>query len=154
MRSRGIAVIASAVLITSGCDVALPQRAQIRFVSPSPMAESELPLELRWEADHIPPGGFAVFVDRAPLATGRSLRSLADRERDEACLARAACPDEEWLRARRVYLTQSTTVTVDVVDDARGSGGVHRISVIPLDAEGRRDSEMGASIEIVVKARE
>jgi hypothetical protein len=148
--SAGPALLAVGILLVgTGCDVAAPGGSSIRITAPDAMADAELPLEVRWESDETPEGGFAVFVDRAPIAPGRDLRSLARRERDTACLQRDGCPDADWLNARRVYVSDGSAAIVDALGD-NADGDVHRVSVVALDRDGRRSSDAGASVEVVV----
>jgi hypothetical protein len=150
-----LAVACGAALLLTGCGLEGPQGAGVTITSPTPMTETGLPFVVRWTASAPAPGGFAVFVDRAPLPPGKDLRWVVRKANDTACLARPACPDAAWLRSRRIYLVAGTEARVDAVSqpaNGRG-GGVHRVSVIPLAALGRRTSEAGDSVELVVGNR-
>jgi hypothetical protein len=147
-------VVGTAVTTLAGC-AAWPGGGELRITAPAAMSARRLPLEVRWTARSVPAGGFAVFVDRAPIPPGKSLRWLADRERDLACLARAGCPDAAWLHARRVQVVRTRAAAIDAVDEKGGKiAGVHHVSVVPLDERGRRDGEAGDVLEVVVKGGE
>ena len=117
------------------------------------MAKVRTPVEVRWDASHVPAGGFAVFVDRSPLPPGKDLRWIVDRAYDRACLADPACPDASWLRSHRIYVVHTTAATITTVESSGHDrhGGVHRVSVVPLDRDGRRLDEGGDSVELVIE---
>lgn len=151
LRATGAGVAAVVGLV--GCGVTLPAESAVEITAPAAMATHELPLEVRWEAPRVPAGGFAVFVDRAPVAPGQDLRSIARAEDDRACLDRPTCPDASWLRARGIYLVHDRAATIQSFDTVgkQRDGGVHRITVVPLDADDRRPDESGDVAEVVVE---
>jgi hypothetical protein len=96
---------------------------------------------LRWTATERPRGfaKFAVFIDRVPVAPGRSIDSIAD----DACKRRPNCPDATYLRSLNVYLTTEPRLEILTVPLVPGISGrakepTHTASVVYIDTKGRR----------------
>jgi hypothetical protein len=142
-------------LLTSGCGIsglAFRQDDRLSFVTPDDRAEVTLPLTVRWEVEDfdVPADGFyAVFVDRAPQPPGRTLTWLA--RNDDSCRAADSCPDEAWFAERDVFPTKETELRIDRLparaDDRRE---FHEVTVVLVDAEGRRIGETGWTLEFQV----
>jgi hypothetical protein len=150
--------LGAALLITSAvmsaCGMRDPGASAITITAPGAMAGAATPLTVRWRSSITPSGGFAVFVDRAPMRPGRDLRSIVRRENDKACLQRPACPDATWLGARGIYVVDGRAVTIPTVEvpaDGKG-GGVHKVSVVALGRSARRTDDAGATVEFVLRA--
>ncbi len=96
---------------------------------------------------------FAVFVDQEPMPVGENLEWVA--RDDDSCRDTPDCPDLGYLNARAIFVTSSTSVRVDtVLTSPRGrelSEGLHRMVVVLLDADGRRQGEPVASREFFVE---
>jgi hypothetical protein len=112
------------------------------------------PLAVRWTTNDLAlgePGGptqFAVFVDRAPLHPGQSL----DSRGDDACRRTPGCPDDSYLRDRFIYLTRDTSLTLETLPAKSGSNRTgakhaHEVTIVLLDADGRRHGEAAWSVE-------
>lgn len=118
-------ITASAVtaVMLSGCAVHglnLVEDRRLRMEAPGDQQTVRLPVTLRWAAHGIDPAlTYGVFVDRAPIRPGQTLRSLAKDAEDDACLARPDCPDAAWLAGRGVFLTRSPFVVLSALPDRR-----------------------------------
>jgi hypothetical protein len=153
---RAGAVVAVAVAL-SGCAVsglAFREDERVDIVEPGDREATSLPVTIRWTADvDAVDGGpyFAVFVDRAPIRPGQSLRALAD----DTCNRTAGCPDVAYLRDRFVYVTDELEVTVDVLPQRSGqrtsADDRHEATVVLVDAEGRRVGEAAYTVEFTVE---
>jgi len=89
---------------------------------------------------------FAVFVDQQPMPVGATVAWVA---RDDTGCTPPGCPDVTYLQAHGVYLTATTSVRVDgVLSSLRGrqtSNGEHELTIVLLDAGGRRVGEEAVS---------
>jgi hypothetical protein len=112
------------------------------------------PLAVRWTTkglDLAEPGGptrFAVFVDRAPIHPGQSMSAVGD----DVCRRTPGCPDEGYLRDRFIYLTRGTSLTLETLPAKSGSNrtgakDAHDVTIVLLDADGRRHGESSWSVE-------
>jgi len=124
----------------------------IQITSPANRASVLLPLQITWTAPsiHSSPDGpyFAVFVDRAPVQPGQSLRALAD----SSCNSTPGCPDVSYLADRFVYVTDTTSVTVDAlpapIAASRSTiGDLHQATIVLIDGNGRRIGETAYTVE-------
>jgi hypothetical protein len=89
-----------------------------------------------------PAGSFAVFVDRAPVQPGKTLRSIAGG--DAACQRDPTCPNADYLAQRRVYATKQPSIELTEVAPLRASRDqvqLHTVTVVLLDGSGRRVGE-------------
>jgi hypothetical protein len=91
---------------------------------------------------------FGVFVDRQPMRPGQSLRVFGD----DACKRTRGCPDAHYLAQRRVYVTTEEGLSLDALPSHldRYSGTAHEITVVLLDADGRRIGEAAYTVEFFV----
>jgi hypothetical protein len=143
MRTLLLAFALAATSCTaSGID--LQRDRAISIESPPQRRTVALPLEVSWTVSGPAPAHYALFFDRAPMAVGKDIRSL--REEDDACRRRPGCPDDVWLRARDIYVTGDTTITIDALRDTRPPRRPqdredHRLVIVPLDSKLRRTSE-------------
>lgn len=147
--------LALVALVTPACSAthfAFRADDRLRIVAPGTHQQAVLPVEVRWETS-LPPkaaGGpsFAVFVDRAPVRPGQSLRAVGD----DACRRDASCPDAQYLRERYVFLTDGHSVTVDTLPQESSSAreraeGTHEATVVLIDSDGRRVGETAYVVE-------
>ena len=151
--------LVAAIVSLAGCsvtDLAFEEDDRVDIVEPADRADATLPVTIRWTADDLDDaeGGpfFAVFVDRAPIRPGQSLRSLAD----EACNRTDGCPDLAYFRDRHVYVTDDLEVTVDALPAQSGQRTAaddrHEATIILLDGEGRRLGEAAYTVQFTVDA--
>lgn len=161
-RPAAAALACAAVLTGCTTDLAFRVDDRVRFVSPTDRADVRLPVTLDWEVEGFEVTGpgeardkdsgyFAVFVDRAPMPPGKSLRWLA--RKDNSCRPDDGCPDEEYLRTRGVYTTTATELVLEqlprVGDEDRRER--HRATVVLLDAAGHRIGESAYEIAFDVE---
>jgi hypothetical protein len=103
-----------------------------------------------------------VFVDGTPIAPGKSLRSMVNKN-DFQCKSNPDCPvspslvpDQTWLSARQVFLTRQQSVQLDSVTylqgELNGRGNkYHQVTVVPLDSRGVRPSEAAWTIYFKIR---
>jgi hypothetical protein len=125
---------------------------RVDIVAPGDRDDVRVPVTIRWRST-IPArrdGGpyWAVFVDREPIRPGQSLRAVAD----EACNRTPGCPDAAYLRDRSVYLTDRTSVRIDVLpeggsDERESARDRHEATIVVVDASGHRVGESAWSVE-------
>lgn len=155
--ARWAALTALPLVLAAGCvdvsELQFVQDDRLTFDAPGSRELVETPLQLSWamtdfevvERGQGEPsddaGYFAVFVDRAPVEPGETLEEVAGR--DDVCRRDPACPDEQYLADRGVYVTTTPSLTIDLVP-ALGSTEeieLHDVTVILLDSRGRRIGE-------------
>ena len=140
---RSVALLALAAA-SAGCTDGLRfrQDQRLRFALPAERAEVRVPLEVKWRARDLPPGVvFGVFVDRHPMAPGEDVADLAAD--DPLCRPESRCPDRDWLARNRVHLTRRSRLVLRALPrgGVDGLGDRHEITVVLLDARGRRIGE-------------
>jgi hypothetical protein len=156
---RALASLVLLPLLVGACGgegrLAFTEDDRLEILQPDNEAEVRLPLRLRWKATlpHQSGGGpyFAVFVDKAPVAPGQSLRVLAD----ESCNRTAECPDAEYFRSRFVYVTDEQSIVLDVVpqrpSQRAGADDRHEAVIVLVDGEGRRIGEAAWRVAFEVR---
>lgn len=156
---RALLVAVVAALALSGCRterLAFRADVPVTIASPTDRERVTLPVvvDLTTTAQLVQRQGrhpdlplFAVFVDQEPMPVGRTLDWVA--RDDDSCREAPGCPDISYLNARAVFVTSSTSIRVDtVLTSPRGrelTGGLHRMTVVLLDVQGRREVEPVAS---------
>ena len=120
------ALLLPVIALSAGCADGLAFRVDDRvdITAPRDRETVTLPVTLRWEADGIDRGSFAIFVDRAPMRPGAPFV-----EGDDA------------------YLTTDTELVIDEVGDAADGSDRHAATIVLLDAKGRRSGE--SSFDVV-----
>jgi len=163
-------VAASIVLLvlTSSCGVSNLQfqaDQRLEFTSPKSGALVSLPATLRWKMRDFravgpgsgPPssdaGYFAVFVDRAPVRPGQTMRALASNDR--ICLRTPGCPNARYLAGLQVYTTTRPAFTLtNVADlDIAESVQLHNATIVLMDRSGHRIGESAWNIEFLLRRR-
>ena len=154
---KRVLAIALALLSLTGCWTNLDFHADHRVVLTYPREGSRvtLPLTVTWDVRNPALRGteLAVFVDRAPIAPGEEVTSVANSDRP--CRATPGCPDETYLSRRHIFTTTSTSLLVTGLIDNRPSGRPsardrHRIVIVILDASRRRAGEAAFSVDFTV----
>ena len=158
-----LATVVVALALTGCRTSALAFRADVPVTIESPAARARVALpvvvqlttteQLVQRQRHNPDRAlFAVFVDQEPMPVGRTLDWVA--RDDDSCRLAPGCPDINYLNARAIFVTSSTTVRVDtVLTSPKGrklSDGLHRMTVVLLDRNGRRAVEPVATREFFV----
>lgn len=137
-----LALALALVVSTGGCafsGIDLVEDRRVRILEPSPDQEVTMPLTIRWEADRVDGLRYGVFVDRAPIKPGATLRTVAGD--DDVCLARPDCPDTDYLNAKGVYVTQEPSLTLAGLPDLRNTDehrrDPHFATIVLLDGDRR-----------------
>jgi hypothetical protein len=169
MSGRLAAVAAALSLLTSGCvQQGLAFRVDDRLTIDAPKARSEvtLPVTVRWSVKDFtvvaPDAGgaatkdtgyFAVFVDRTPQPPGKPLSWIA--RKDRTCRVADGCPDAEYLAARNIYSTSDMSLTFEQLPrpSNKREKERHNVTIVLLDAQGRRIGESAFYVEFVVKRK-
>jgi hypothetical protein len=150
--------------VASGCrtgGLAFRADEPVAIDLPADRSTNSLPMQVSWRTTtaiasahraHPDAPLFAVFVDQAPMPVGKTVAWIA---RDDSGCKPPACPDASYLAQHGVYLTATTSVSVDAVLSAtRGretSNGQHELTVVQLDAQGRRVGEGAVSRTFFVR---
>src|SRR4051794_25673398 len=103
----------SGLILLTGCglthvqDLSFRIDRRLHFTSPANLAKLHQPVTVRWtmhdfrvaaEGSETPSpdaGYFGVFVDRAPVEPGQTMRAVASG--DDICLSNPHCPDVDYL---------------------------------------------------------
>jgi hypothetical protein len=132
---------------------------RVDIVKPGDRDEVRLPVAIDWTVRDFAVGdgrgSFGVLVDRAPQRPGHTLAWLfrgADTCKGDT--GKALCETTEFLSERGVYATTETSITLDriarlVGDDRKRQ--FHEVTVVLLDATGRRVSEGAWSVQFELK---
>jgi hypothetical protein len=166
----GVAAVTAALsLLLSGCvQQGLAFRVDDRLTIDAPEARSEvtLPVTVRWSIKDftiVDPGSgaatakdtgyFAVFVDHTPQPPGKTLAWVA--RKDRSCRKSDGCPDAQYLAARNIYSTSSTSITFDQLPrpSDKNKKERHNVTIVLLDPQGRRIGESAFYVEFTVKRK-
>jgi hypothetical protein len=126
------------------------QATQVKIISPSMDSVVQVPVILRWTSNLPQDAVYAVFVDRAPIQPGRTLKSLA--QSDAPCNKSPTCPDLQYLTQHYVFVTKSTQLSLGPLPFAgtRDRLNVHDATIVLLDGSGRRHGEAAYSVRFRV----
>ncbi len=159
MPRRALSAVAAAVVVVvlAGCSqfavdgLALRADRSLSITAPSSRSTVPTPLHVEWTDSAPRPGGsYLVLIDRAPMPPGETVRWYAKRDAD--CAATPTCPDGLYLARRGVTVSATTSVDIAIVPPLTGSkkGTYHELTIVRLDAHGRRDGESGAATQFKV----
>ncbi len=153
--------VVAALVVAPGCGVrglSFVQDDRVDIVAPDDLAEVRLPLTVDWDVEGFEvgegSGSFGVLVDRAPPPPGRTLEWLF--RDDDLCRGPGGaelCGDPQFLVDRGVHRTDASELVLGRVarrtgDDRRRE--LHEVTVVLLDAEGRRVGEGAWSVEFEI----
>ena len=156
-----LAVSATACGITHMQDLNFRVDNRLQFLSPPARTLVTTPVTVRWKMagfeveapGSAPPrrdaGYFAVFVDRAPIKPGQTMRSVASR--DEECLHKPGCPDPAYLAARQIYTGTAGSLTLQQIPPIAGDVErvqIHTITVVLMDTSGHRIGESAWELDL------
>ena len=150
-----VAALAAAFMLT-GCGVHglnFVKDTRVDIVTPHDRSKVVLPLTVRWRA-HDFAGTYAVFVDRSPQPPGHTLDWPF--RNDLTCKSaggKQLCASDGFLAAHGVHTTTDSSFAVVRVPRLTGnerSRQFHEITVVLLDAQGRRRGEGAWSVEFEV----
>ena len=171
-RRMGLARLIAAALALSaltGCvnvsQLAFTNDDRLSVVSPDDRALVTTPFTIQWriadfriakpgsEAPTKDAGYFAIFLDRAPVKPGKTLRDVA--KGDSSCKRIPTCPDQAYLADRGVFTTTGMSLQLDVVPALASKDKVqlHSVIIILLDTEGRRIGESAWRTEFKLRKR-
>lgn len=133
--------------------LAFRQDHRLEFTAPRSYELVKTPITVSWKMDDFdvvkPESGaprpstgyFAIFVDRAPVKPGHTLRDVADG--DGSCLRDPDCPDAAYLADRGVYTTTTPSVELASIPALESQEAVqlHEATVVLLDSTGHRIGE-------------
>jgi hypothetical protein len=144
-------------LSAAGCGVhglSFVQDKRVDITAPKERSKVALPVTVAWTAKGDAHHSFAVLVDQAPPRTGKTLPWLyrgMDSCRGET--GRQLCATPAFLAGRNVFRTSQTHFTVDHVNRFTGNDRrrqFHEVTVVLLDAQGRRVGEGAWSVQFEV----
>jgi hypothetical protein len=146
---RALALSLCAVL--AGCSTAdlafrVDDRLQIENLADRSTIEVPFTLEFSFDGDLLSGDAtaFGVLIDWTPPPPGKPLSDLL--RDDPACRGPQGCPDG-YLERNRIAVTTDTTYLMDNVPvgtDRQERRGFHEVTIILVDAEGRRVGESSA----------
>jgi hypothetical protein len=164
---RATLLVVAAAVVLAGCGITHPQNLNYRvdkrlhFIEPRSRTLVHAPVTVRWtirgftiEAPGTAPprrdaGYFAVFVDRAPIKPGQTVRAVASGDR--VCQDDPACPDEQYLEQRRVYTTAVPSLTLTIIPPLAGHSErvqYHAITVVLMSTDGHRLGESSWELDV------
>jgi hypothetical protein len=165
---RAPAVLA-ALLMSAGCtdysQLAFRQDSRLSISSPRSHELVTLPLALTWSMRDFEivsagtgepsknAGHFALFVDKAPIRPGHTLRDIAGR--DTSCDRDPSCPDDQYLADRGVYTTAATSFELLAVAPltSKQAEQLHDVTIVLLDSAGRRIGESSWHVQFKLRKR-
>lgn len=157
---RRLALVATLAASVTGCglthlsDLNFRVDNRLHFDAPKSRSLVHSPLTVSWTmrdftiagpgsaAPSRHAGYFAVFVDRAPIKPGETLKAVG--KGDPTCENNPKCPDKTYLNNHRVYTTTQTHLRLPLVTDIAGnheSVQMHAVTVVLLDTSGHRIGE-------------
>lgn len=140
------------LVLATGCreGLAFRQDGRVAITEPSEHAVVTVPFAVRWQVHDLPAGTrFALLVDRTPPPPGEDLAWLG--RHDPACAGAVDCLATDHLRGLRVEVTERTAARVDSVPrPSRPGPDLHDLTVVLLDASGRRLGEAAATVTVEV----
>lgn len=158
-------------LAGTGCSVsalAFVVDHRLHFVSPRSRATVTLPVTVRWTirdftiagpgagpaSSHV--GYFALFVDRAPVRPGQTLRAVASGDR--VCLHTPGCPDQTYLNDRGVYTTTNTWFTFSQIAtlntvNSHEKKELHEVTIVLMNTAGHRIGESAWYLDFWMRKR-
>jgi hypothetical protein len=160
-RAPILALVVGLVALLPACGLSglsFVQDDRVDIVTPDDRAKVDLPVRVSWTVEDFATGSgkgsFGVFVDRTPQRQGETLAWIF--RGDDACKGTSAklCAAPRYLAQRNVFQTTSRSFTIEQV--ARLSGAqsgrqFHEVTVVLLDAAGRRSGEGSWSVQFEVE---
>lgn len=159
-RHRRACVLTVFALLGASCtfsNISLRADKRITIVSPHDREDVRPPFQLRWTARDFETGPgalgsgdayYMVFVDRQPMRPGGTVKSLGD----DVCRRDPACPDEQWLNARWIFATASTSLDFEALPSTlptttrKGTKEDHTITIVLMRGD-RRVGESAFTVE-------
>ncbi|MEY2478126.1 MAG: hypothetical protein QOG87_3441 [Actinomycetota bacterium] len=160
-RARPIALVLGLLAALPACGLhglSFVQDDRVDIVRPDDRAKVDLPVRVSWTVQDFAvgpgKGSFGVFIDRTPQRSGKTLAWIF--RGDAACkgTGAATCNRLEFLAQRNVFQTTSRSFTVEQVPRLSGNQSgrqFHEVTVVLLDAAGRRSGEGAWSAQFEVE---
>jgi hypothetical protein len=123
----------------------------LSITAPANRSRVTTPLHVEWTDTAPKPGGsYLVLIDRSPMPPGETVQWFAKGDAD--CATTPTCPDELYLARRGVTVATNTSVDIAIVPPLKGSrkGTFHELTIVRLDADGRRDGETADTTQFKV----
>lgn len=166
MRALGRALLAAFVAVAvGGCAVSNLQfvtDSRVKVVAPKQQALVRMPVTIRWTVRdfHVAAPGsgqrsnagyFAIFVDRAPIRPGQTMRAVVSTDR--SCLSTPGCPSPSFLAGLGIYTTTKTSLTLRSVSPLNGYQRVqlHEAVIVLMSPDGRRIGESAWYVDFRVR---
>ena len=156
MRKLSFCLVALCFM-TTACGVhglSFVQDKRVDITAPRERSKVTLPVSIAWTVKNFH-GSFGVLVDQAPPRSGETLPWLfrgLDTCRGDT--GKALCQTRAFLAGRNVFETARPRFTVDHVDRFTGNDRrrqFHEVTVVLLDAQGRRVGEGAWSVQFEVE---
>lgn len=155
-----------AISLSAGCalqNLAFVTDTRLKIQSPKDRVLVHLPVTIRWRMRDFTVAGpgsapvsknagyFAIFVDRAPIRPGQSLRAVAAS--DLSCIHTPGCPNAAYLAERGVYTTTKDFLTLTQVGAVNSYQQVqlHTVTIVLLNTAGVRIGESGWYVDFRLK---
>lgn len=155
----------SCALLTAGCastsGMSFRQDKRLTIVSPGTNKTVRLPFTVSWtmhDFTAVRPGSqvragtgyYAIFLDKYPMAPGKSLGSLV---KNGDCAGLTGCPDAGYLAERlHVFVTSRTSYTLNSVPSSGTLGSSsHYLTIVLVDGSGRRIGDSSWTTSFTVK---
>lgn len=159
--------VLGAVTLLSACSTkgyAFRVDESIDMTAPKARSTVNLPVTITW-VDEKPPANlkadikdptaeyYGVFLDRAPLGPGKDLRSVVPK--NDSCRLTPNCPDITYLRERKIFLTATPKLTLEILEDLRASKRAtskdpHEVTVVRMRGD-RRVGEAAFRVNFFVR---
>jgi hypothetical protein len=150
MRRGAVGLLIAALLASCGVHgLSLVQDLRVKIVAPRDRSKVTLPVTVQWVDNGYQvgagQGSFGVLVDQPTPPPGQT---LAWRFRNDC----KGCVDAAFMAQRRVFSTTRTAFRVDQIGVSPSSqdGSFHQVTIVLLDAQGRRVGEGAWSFEFTV----
>ena len=157
MTRRLSCLLALVALVGAGCgfsNLNFRTDHRLHWTTPKDRALVQVPFTVTWTfpGGSLHGGSFAIFVDRAPIKPGQTLRAVAGG--DKSCKIDPTCPSTDYLNQRKVYTTTSSSLSLPQIlplTGNRDSVQLHQLTVVVLNASGHRVGEAAWTREFKVR---
>lgn len=134
-------------------DLSFVQDARIDIVAPTDRQQVRLPVRVDWTARDFD-GTFGVLVDREPPRPGKTLASIFNSA--DICKGvdgAAECAKASFLEERGVFETDDTSIRITRLPEKTDGDRreFHDVTIVLLDANGRRIGESGWTVQFELK---
>jgi hypothetical protein len=159
---RRCAAIVALALVSGACGVnglSFKQDERVDIIRPHDREKVSLPVRIDWTAKNVAVGPdrgtFAVVVDQAPPRSGQTLPWLFRGESTcKGAAGKKVCASSDYLSERGIYTTTATSFVLERVNKLTGNERkrqFHEVTVVLLDAHGRRSGEGAWQVDLEVK---